>query len=136
MKPMDRIALLYAASFLGMGAVGYARGRRGMELFTDATIYGLTAGTAINGAVWLMGPAEEAPRTAGGGYAEHPTGLRELFALANSASMASGNGNLPEKAVKMLSNLDEKSLYRAMKSSGVKIAPVPDNPSIVEQDED
>lgn len=131
MKPMDRIALLYAASFLGMGAVGYARGRRGMELFTDATIYGLTAGTAINGAIWLTS-AEEPVAAA----APAALGLGGLFALANSASMASGNGNLPEKAVKLLANLDEKSLYRAMKASGVKIAPVPDNPSIVEQDED
>ena len=115
MKTQDRIALLYAASILGMGGVAYARGRRGMDLLTDAALYGLAVGTAANG-LWYVASSEEP--------------------LSGWLPSQSQMGSMSERAVKLLTNVDASSLYKEMKTSGVKIAPVPDDPSIVAQDEE
>jgi cytochrome bd-type quinol oxidase subunit 1 len=117
-KTTERIALIYGLSVLGAGAVSYWRGRRGQELFADAALHGVVAGTTFNVVGWLV----------------TESGVKvPLVAQVNSAE---GIGKLTEKGKDLLAQVNVSDFYAAMKENGVKIAPIPDNPSIVTQDAD
>jgi hypothetical protein len=45
-------------------------------------------------------------------------------------------GNMPKKAVSLLASINPEHLFAPMKQKGVKVAPVPNDPSIILQDED
>lgn len=121
MKHSERIAILYGLSVLGAGAVSYYQGRRGADMAIDAALYGALAGTGINVVWWLS--AEGIPQ-----FAQIET--------AKPNEGPSGMGKLSGDAVKLLSQVDAAKLYQNLKENGVKIAPVPDNPSIVTPDAD
>lgn len=122
MKTTERVALIYGLSVLGAGAVSLYRGRSGSELFVDAAMHGVVAGTALNVGVWLAG--------------ESGLSLPSLPSVAQLNDGLEGVGKLSSEGKKLLSQLDTDTLYASMKSNGVKIAPVPENPSIVNQDMD
>jgi len=117
MNIANRIALIYGASHLGAGAVSYARGRRGRELFIDAVLHGWVAGLALNVVGLLVLPAPVVP----------------VFA-AKTNEGSTGMGNTPEKAVALLKTVDSRVLFSDLKENGVKIAEIPENASIVMQD--
>ena len=118
MKTSHRIALIYAVSTAAAGGAAYLRGKRGMELAKDTTCYGLAGGTAANVIAYVAMPKSK-------------TALANGF---NVLGMLSNTGKMSAKGVKMLSNLDTDKLYANMKKNGVKVAPVPENPSIINQD--
>lgn len=117
MKTSDRVALVYALSLFGAGAVSYYRGRRGVDLVIDTGLHGVVAGTGLNVVVFLAGEA-----------------LPSVEVLSNPHEGPTGMGNIPAQAVSLLSQVDVERLYQGLKENGVKIAPVPDNPSVVMQD--
>ena len=48
----------------------------------------------------------------------------------------SGMGALPSQAVEFLEHINPSDLFATIKKAGVKIAPVPDNPSVILQDDE
>jgi hypothetical protein len=67
---------------------------------------------------------------------EEPEEATPNFSWFGKKAQANGMGKTPQKAVEMLSKLNTSKLYADMKESGVKIAEVPENASMVLQDED
>ena len=130
MKPAERIPLIFGVAILGAGAFSFYRGRRGTELLTETALHGLSLGTGLNVVAWLASEGEVSEIYS---EAETPSYEAPLLALKNTAE---GMGKLSSQAVALLSELDTGTLYAAMKRNGVKVAPVPENPSIVVQDED
>lgn len=116
MKASDRIALIYGLSLAGAGAVSYFRGRRGQDLVVDTVFHGAIVGTGINVVVW------------------HYAGDEAALALNNEG--VKGMGNMPAKAIKLLEDVNVDRVYADLKENGVKVAPVPENPSMVIQDPD
>jgi hypothetical protein len=120
MTKTQRAALIYGGSVFGAGCIAILRGRTEISDFaTDAIVHGVIAGTVFNviGLVSLPEPSSDG-----------------LLTMAK-ANTATGLGKLGAEGVKALSGIDVDRLYANMKSSGVKIAPLPANPSIVTQDE-
>jgi hypothetical protein len=66
---------------------------------------------------------------------EQQTSARDNFSIFKK-SKANGMGKTPPKAVELLSKLNTKTLYADMKHNGVKVAEVPENASMILQDED
>jgi len=118
MKTSHRITLIYAVSAAAAGGAAYWRGKRGMELVKDTACYRLAGGTAANVIAYFAMPKQSTALSNGFGL---------LGAIANAGKMSA-------KGAKLLSNLDTDTLYASMKSNGVKVAPIPSNPSIVVQD--
>lgn len=116
MKPVEKFALVYGLSAFGVGVASYWKGRRGTELLYDTAVYGGMAGTAIN--VILYATSE-------GGIARDNGEYEDL----------TGTGTLPREAVRLVQSIDSDRLYAPMKANGVKVAPVSDNPSIINQDD-
>lgn len=119
-KPAERIALIYGLSLAGAGAISYARGRSGQQIATDAVIHGLVAGTGFNVVAWL--------------YTEYSG----ESALGNGFHPIEGAGNLGQKAVALLNAIADKAesdgIFDPLHEEGVKVAPVPDDPTIVAQE--
>jgi hypothetical protein len=116
MKASDRIALIYGISLAGAGAASYFRGRRGQDLVVDTVFHGAIVGTGLNVVAW------------------HYAGDETSLALNNEG--VQGMGKMPQKAVKLLENVNVDTLYADLKENGVKVAPIPANPSMVIQDPD
>ena len=89
-----------------------------MDLVKDTACYGLAGGTAANVITYVAMP-------------KSTTALSNGFGLLGTIANA---GKLSAKGAKLLSNLDTDTLYANMKKDGVKVAPIPANPSIVNQD--
>jgi hypothetical protein len=155
MKTEERVALIYGASVLGAAAVSYWRGRRGTEIFYDAAIHGAVAGTVFNIIGYLtMEDGTQVPliearenEFEGSEFGDDIEGLGEeaednsvLPSLATpnfghkTPPNYDGMGVLSDKAVALLAKVNSEQLYEPMKSGGVKVAPVPENPNIVNQD--
>ena len=118
MKTSHRIALIYAVSAAAAGGAAYWRGKRGMDLVKDTACYGLAGGTAANVITYVAMP-------------KGTTALSNGFGLLGAVTNA---GKMSAKGAKLLSGLDTETLYANMKKNGVKVAPIPENPSIVNQD--
>jgi hypothetical protein len=110
-----RVVGIYALSLFGTGMVAYLRGKRGSELALDTVVQGAVVGTGANVLAWYAYGGKEA--------------------VLNS-SIATGMGTLSNGAVSFLSQLDVKQLYDNLQENGVTIAPVPENPSVVIQDDE
>lgn len=99
---------------IGLGAVVLNRSRKD-EPAGSVLAVGVTAGVAI-GAVWLLSGEN---------------------ALSNGKT--EGTGTLPPKAVMLLDEVAEtvelNGLYNPVSSGGVKVGPLPDQPSIINQDD-
>jgi hypothetical protein len=125
MKASERITLLYIAGLAGAAGVSYYRGHRNRELLIDTAIHGAVAGTALNVSAWLMmDDAEPGPQQS----LFNP--LFSGFALANKAT---DMGKMGKKAIELLTEVEDK-MYSDFKENGVKVALIPANPSMVNQD--
>lgn len=159
MKTGNRIAMIYGVSVLGAAGVSYfLKQRRGQELFMDTLINGAIAGTALNVVGFLLidgvkvpvvssapppssallnGDDEVAELELGDDYGDEEVESEPVAsAKTNSAKPTGDMGKTPKKAVDILAQLNTGKLYSAMKENGVKIGLVPENPSIVTQEED
>lgn len=100
----------------GAAGVAYLRGRSEVtELVTDALVHGIAVGTVLNVVGWVMLPNGDIVATA-------------------KANTAAGLGKLGAEGVKVLSGIDVDKLYSNMKDSGLKVGPIPKNPSVIVQD--
>ena len=115
---LRKTAWIFAGSFAGAAAVSYWRGHRGQDLANDAVKHGLVLGAGVSASLWALDLA----------------GI-VVPVLENPSKAVANMGNTPKKAIELLSNINPDQLYRAMRASGVKVAPVPDDPSMVSQDE-
>jgi hypothetical protein len=115
-----KTALIFGTSVLGAAAFSYWRGRRGFEIVKDAAVHGSIVGTGLFLVSWLVLPSGE---------------VVPLLAQPNHGAVK-GLGNLGAEGQKLLASVNADRLYADMKAPGVKVAPVPDNPSIIVQDPD
>jgi hypothetical protein len=115
----QRIALIYGLSIVGAAGVAYVRGRTEVtDMVPDALVHGIAVGTVLNLAGWFLLPnGQSIP----------------LFEAARSNGME-GLGKLGAEGVKALAKVNVDKLYADMKSSGIKVGPIPPNPSIIVQD--
>jgi len=118
----NRIAAIYAASGLAIGIASWVSGRQGLDIAKDAVIGGVVGGTLANMVVLV-------------GVKNGAQGSNKIEAIFNSDPTA-GMGALKEEAISLLQTVNSDELYQALKEGGVKVAPVPDNPSVVSQDPD
>ena len=117
----ERTALLYGLALAGAGAVSYFQGKRGQELIFSTALNGAIVGTAFSVVGWLaLDDGSFAP----------------IFAKNNPEEGKSfeGMGNLAAKGVALLTQLNPDVLLAPLKESGVKVAPLPANPSIIDPD--
>lgn len=115
---LKKAGLVYAASAGVAAGVAYLRGRRGTDLLRDTAVHGFVAGTGLVAT----------------GYALDLVKV-EVPLLSNPSEHLS-MGNMPKKAVALLSQVNPASLFAPMKRAGVKVAPVPEDPAVIMQDED
>lgn len=123
MTKAERAALIYGLSAAGAAAVSYARGKRGLqEIGTDALLHGAVVGTGVNVVLWLRDDANQ--------YVAAPTAQ---LALPNSGSQESCpyTGNVVSDGIRILSQINPDTLYKAAKLGSVLISPVGDDPNIV-----
>lgn len=118
MKPAEQALIAYGVAFAGAAAVSYFRGRSMTEVLMDTALHGAIAGTALVVVGWLLTEQGAVP----------------VLAHANN-SEPEGTGKVGQGAVALLANLNPDEIFSQLKEQGVKIAPVPDNPSIINQDE-
>ncbi len=125
MTRTERMLLVYAVTVGGAAGIAYARGKRGvMEIGRDAILHGALAGTGANVCLWL--------------YDEHTQTLVPAVvgrALPNESDILEKKGfpygRVAEEGLRLLSEIDQKTLYRAAKMAGVSIGPSPEDPNIV-----
>jgi len=116
MKTSERVAIIYGLSAIGAGAFSYYRGRRGKELLIDTGLHGLVAGTALNVVGFLvLESGDKVP----------------VFAQLNSAKDL---GKLTLEGKDLLAKLNSSEIFKDFKANGVKIAEVPEKPSLIKQD--
>lgn len=130
MTKADRTALVYGGAVLGAAAVSYFRGKRDLlEIGTDAVLYGALIGTGVNVVLWLQDGQLVAE-------IQQP-----MLALSNPevdtcTEKSLPYGKLAEKGLELLSNIDQKVLYKVMKAGGVAIGIAPEDPNVVVLPED
>lgn len=120
MKTHERILLLYSVGFVGAAGLAFYRGRQGQDLINDVLVQGAVAGTALNVASWLA----------------FDSATDEGLALPNPVGILNTSrelGRMSKAAVDFLSQVDD-NLFADFKENGIKLAAVPANPSIVNQD--
>lgn len=123
MTKAERAALIYGASAIGAAAVSYARGRRGFqEIGMDVLVHGGLVGTGINVIVLLSDDTKS--------HTAVPTTQR---ALPNSGGQesCSPTGRVVDEGLRILSQINPDTLYRAAKLGSVLISPVGDDPNVV-----
>jgi hypothetical protein len=131
-KTAERIALLYGLSIAGAAAISYYRGRRGSDLLVDAALHGGVVGTGVNVIGFLVAdkpaaaPVPVARSNGGGGGGL----LSSVLAIGNAARSV---GKLSKQGQKLLSQMPDE-LYSDFKRNGVKVAAIPENPNMVNQD--
>lgn len=119
MKTAEKIALAYGLSVAGAAAFSYWRGKATSEILTDALMHGAVAGTALTVVGWLV--------TESGA---------SVPILASTNSEDAGVGKLTQQGVELLSRINGSDIFRYLKENGVKIDVVPENPSMINQDND
>lgn len=120
-QPKFRVPL---ATALGFGVVGayyyFVNKNPSKSLVMDFLIPGATVAVGFNLIGWLATDMGWVP----------------VIESAKPNGDLNDMGRLPKAAIEFLSNINPAELYADMKSMGLKIAPIPDNPSIVTQDMD
>lgn len=120
MKGSD-IALAYGLSLAACGAFSWYTGKRGSDFVKQSLGCAAVTGTAVIaiGAVASVGSTPPSLALANG-----------LF----GGGKKGGVGKLNTKGVRLLETLNTDRLYADMKNNGVKVAAIPSNPSVVNQD--
>lgn len=108
----EQLVLVYGLSTLSAGLVSWLSGKKGAEIARDALVGGAASGTVL----LLLGVGADG---------------QPVYAQMNSNK---GMGSLSQEAIGLLENIDADHLYQPMKRSGVKVAAIPANPSVVLQD--
>lgn len=114
---LRKTAWIFAGSFAGAAAVSYWRGRRGQEMANEVVKHGLVVGAGVSASLWALDLAGVV-----------------VPALENPAKAVRNMGNMPKQAIELLSHINPDQLYAAMRQGGVKVAPVPDDPSMISQE--
>lgn len=118
-QPKYRIPLATALGF-GVGALYYKYKQRGdKSVLLDLVVPGASLALGFNVIGWLM----------------TDMGVFPMLVARTNSSHDQGMGKLSDEAVKFLSNINPE-IYESFKGMGLKIAPIPSNPSIVVQDDD
>lgn len=117
-QPKYRIPLATALGFGIAGALYYYNRRPDKSIGMNFVLPGATIALGLNVIGWLM------------------TDMGVFPVIARGNGDYEGMGNLSRDAVSFLSQINPEELYSNFKKHGLKIAPIPDNPSIVTQDED
>jgi hypothetical protein len=125
MKTAERMALLCGVSFLGAGAIAYFRGRRGKELVYDTLLHGAIASVGLNVVGWLvLESGEVVPVVAALNSAGAKTQLKKYTDM----------GKTTPEGLRLLEQMNVDTVLRDLKAQGVKIAFVPEDPSVIFQD--
>lgn len=119
MKRADRIALTYVVSTTGAAVISFLRGRRGMDLVRDTALHGVVVGTGLNIVGWVVFDVDGVPT------------------LINSGEPPNYNstGMLSDEAIELMAQVNAQDIYAPMRRGGVKVDEIPENPSIVVQEE-
>jgi hypothetical protein len=118
-QPKYRIPLATALGF-GIGALYYKyKQRADKSILLDLVVPGASMAVGFNVIGWLM----------------TDMGVFPMLVAKTNSSHEEGMGQLSSEAVKFLSNINPE-LYDSFKGMGLKIAPIPSNPSIIVQDEE
>ena len=119
MSTWVRVLSIYGVAFTGAAAVSYWRGKRGLgELALDTVLWGGLAGTSLNAVAFVV---------------LAPDGSVLAVARKNATE---GMGRLSGNAVKLLGTIDADKLYADLRENGVVIAEVPENASMINQEEE
>jgi len=116
-QPKYRVPLATALGFSVAGLLYYYKNRTDKTIGMDFILPGVTMAIGFNVIGWLM------------------TDMGVFPILAKSNGDYESMGNLSKKAVGFLSQINPEELYADFKKYGLKIAPIPENPSIVTQDD-
>ena len=113
MTKSERTALVYGLSIMGSAAFSYFKlGKRDLlEVGQDALVYGGMVGTGVNVAFWLSDSTQSftaAPALPNGGQEK-----------------CSPMGKIAADGVKILSEINPETLYKAAHKMGVQIGPEP-----------
>lgn len=122
-KVQDPKIRIPAATILGfsLAAVLYAVSKSPNKSVGRAALHGVGLAIGFNLIGWLI--AKDGNRI-------------PLLTVAQTNGDWEGMGKLPKEAVKYLNRINPDKLYANFKKNGLKVAPVPENPSIITQDED
>lgn len=129
MRTSHKIALVFALSLTGAGAIAWYRGRVGKEIVTDALLHGVIVGTGLGVAIWLS--SLNRPALPNYGYAPTTPSLGLVDRALSLMNGARAMGNMSQEAVKLLSQLDYDRLYAPM-DDAIRVGEVPADPSMVE----
>jgi hypothetical protein len=117
-QPKYRIPAATLAGFGIAGLIYYWRSKPNKTIGMDLILPGVVLACGLNLIGWLATDAGWIP----------------VYGEAKNNGSDEGMGKLSKKAVNFLKELDENQLYKPMKKGGLKIAPVPDDPSVVTQE--
>jgi len=117
-QPKYRIPLLTLAGFGIAGAIYYWRSKPNKTIGLDLVLPGVLLASGLNLIGWLASEQGWIP----------------VYGEAKSNGSDNGMGKLPKKAVDYLTVIDEAKMYKPFKKGGLKVAPVPDDPSVVTQE--
>lgn len=129
MKSSDRILGIYAVSAVAAAAYSIYQGKNLSDVAMDTLLGGGVLGTAANVGVFLI--ANEPVKLATSTDSAYGLSLPNPMAVLNTAKDL---GNMSKQAVAFLSHLDE-NLYYPFRENGVKMGPIPSNPSLINQDD-
>jgi hypothetical protein len=122
-KIQDPRIRIPAATVLGfsLAALLYATSKNPNKTIGRAALHGVGFALSLNLIGWLIArDGRQIP----------------LLAVAQSnGDDYDSMGKLSKAAVSVLSQIDADRLYKPMKKNGLKVAPIPENPSVVNQDE-
>lgn len=120
-KIQDPRIRIPAATVLGfsLAAILYATSKNPNKTIGRAALHGVGFAVSLNLIGWLIArDGRQIP----------------LLAQSNGDDYTS-MGKLSKAAVSVLSELNADKLYKPMKKGGLKVAPLPDNPSVINQEE-
>ncbi len=121
-KVKDPKIRIPAATILGfsLAAILYAVNKSPNKSLGRAALHGVGFAIGFNLIGWLVAK----------------DGERIPLLVAQNNGDWEGMGKLPKAAVTYLNKINPDDLYASFKKNGLKVAPIPENPSIVTQDED
>lgn len=116
MKAQVRIPVLIAAGFGVAGAIYYLKKRQDKSIGMDLIVPGLALSVGFNVIGWLI------------------TDMGVKVPLLSNP-MEGGMGAVGKAAIEVLEKINPSELYRDLKQAGLRIEPIPDNPSVIVQDD-
>ncbi len=124
-EPKYRIPALTLTGFGIAGLYFYFRNKPNKTIGMDLVLPGVVMAVGLNLIGWLATEQGWIPV-----YGQD----EDLSGAEAKSNGNDGMGRLSKKAVNFLSHIKEKDLYSPYKKGGLKVAPVPDDPSVVTQD--